>query len=179
MSHRNPSLERGELHRLAEQHGGMVYRLALRIVRNRTDAEDVAQEVFVKLVEARRRASVDEPRGWLAITALNTARNWVRRESNHRRRSEVWAERRALDGNGALEEDGSVTTDDREEAVWRAVDALPSDLRFPLLLHYQEGLKYREIATALACPPGTVATRISEARARVRTLIQRNGALKP
>ena len=168
----SPSPERSELHRLAKLHGEMVYRLAWRVCRNRDDAEDVAQEVFVKFVEARRRASIHEPRAWLAVTALNTAKNLLRHESNRRKRQEEFAERSTRERTS--KEDAA----DREEAVWRAIDALPTLLRFPLLLHYQEGLKYREIASALDCPEGTVATRISQAKAQVQALLERNGALK-
>ena len=174
--------ERADLHHCAEQHGAMVFRLALRVVRNRADAEDVTQEVFVKLVEARRRANVQEPRGWLAITALNTARNHLRNEKNRRRRQEVFAERAMRErGNGGSTNQGTPTQEStiEESAVWAAVDTLPVELRFPLLLHYQEGLKYREIADALRCPPGTVATRISQAKSKVQSILERNGALKP
>ncbi len=162
---------------MAELHGAMVFRLALRVVHNRADAEDIAQEVFVKFVEARRRASVTEPRGWLAITALNTARNLLRSEKNRRIRQEVWAERTAREHSDR--ECSANEPVDRDGAVWKAVDALPTELKFPLLLHYQEGLKYREIAEALRCPPGTVATRISQAKSKVQSILERNGALKP
>ena len=95
MADRRTKIEREELRRTVELHGPMVYRLAFRVLRNRADAEDAAQEVFVQYVKARRKASVEKPRAWLAITALNTARNLVRQERNRRRRQEVWAERRA------------------------------------------------------------------------------------
>lgn len=167
-SKRSGRRERAELHREVEQHGTMVYRLAYRIVRNQADAEDVAQEVFVKYVQARRRAAITNPRAWLSITSLNTARNLLRGEKNRKRREDSWARdpQRQLTVSAK-----SPNVDENEADLWDAVDQLPDELKFPLLLHYQEGLKYREIATALRCPPGTVATRISQAKDRLRTRV--------
>ena len=50
------------------------------------------------------------------------------------------------------------------EALDRALSELPEELRLPVVLHYREGLKYREIAEALECPQGTVATRVANAK---------------
>ena len=147
----------------------MVYRLAFRVVRNQADAEDVSQEVFVKYVQARRRAGVANPRAWLSITALNTARNLIRGEKNRKRREDNWAR------NAPHSTTPSAKETDEDAQIWDAVDQLPDELKFPLLLHYQEGLKYREIATALRCPPGTIATRISQAKERIRTRLSTSG----
>ncbi|MEM7168150.1 MAG: RNA polymerase sigma factor [Planctomycetota bacterium] len=161
MLNRGKRRQRQELHRDVEQFGPLVYRLAFRIVHNQADAEDVAQEVFVKYVQARRRNGVANPRAWLSITALNTARNVLRGEKNRKRREDSWARDPQRHPPQSAKEDG--------DEVWDAVERLPDDLKFPLLLHYQEGLKYREIAAALRCPPGTVATRISQAKEQIRT----------
>ena len=85
---------REELHKAVEQHGDMVFRLAYRILRNRADAEDASQEVFIKYVQTLRQNPVRSPRAWFSVTALNTARNIIRREQNRRRREDQWAQER-------------------------------------------------------------------------------------
>lgn len=60
------------------------------------------------------------------------------------------------------------STNPIHEKVQEAIDELPEALRLPVILHYQEGLKYDEIAAVLDCPAGTVASRLSAARERLR-----------
>ena len=161
--------ERKPLHRAIERHGEMVYRLAYRVLRNPADAEDAAQEVFIKLLRLRRSTTngVRNERAWLSITSLNTARK-ILRESRNRRKRETW-----------VAENHHHRPDERDaqsQEVWQAVDALPDELRIPLILHVQEGLKYREIAEAMGCPEGTVGSRISDAKARMRSILQKSGA---
>lgn len=154
-----PESERDHLHEAIDDHGSMVYRLAYRILGNAADAEDTAQDVFVKYMRARRKSDgVQNPRAWLSVTALNTARNRLRDDLNRKRRERAWASR------VPPEQPSSDGGDD----VWRAVDTLPDELKIPLILHYQEDFKYREISEALGCPEGTVATRIARAKDRVR-----------
>lgn len=166
----HPSEERRSIHGAIDEHGAMVYRLAYRVLGNQADAEDAAQEVFIKLLRARRSTAtqVTDERGWLAVTALNLARNLRRGEHNRKRREAAWAvQSLQLRSGQSIAPDGE---------IWRSVDTLPDELKVPLLLHYQEGFKYREIAQALRCPEGTVATRIANAKERIRSSLARNGA---
>ena len=165
--------ERKALYEAIDHYGAMVYRLAYRVLRNQNDAEDVAQEVFVKLLRARRASTLacSNPKAWLSVTTLNTARKALRSEANRRKREELVAFEKSRVHPSPCE-----PPDDAAE-VWRIVDGLAEDLRTPLVLHYQEGFKYREIAAALGCPEGTVATRISTAKARVRTILEKSGGL--
>ena len=158
--------ERQALHAAIEEHGAMVFRLASRILGNAADAEDVSQEVFLRYLRVRLRGQtrIADARSWLAVTALNSARNFRRSEQNRRKREEHWARE--------YHESSPSRVDDDFERVWQVALGLPDELRVPLILHYQEGFKYREIAKALSCPEGTIATRISTAKERIRSRMQ-------
>lgn len=156
--------ERKALHGAIDEFGPLVYRLAYRILGNPADAEDAAQEVFLKFLRIRRGGRITDERAWLAVTALNTARNLQRGDRNRRRRESQWAERSHRTSGEARDGDTG--------EIWSAVESLPDELKIPLILHYQEGFKYREIADALHCPSGTVATRIASAKERLRGLLR-------
>ncbi|MGE3165492.1 MAG: sigma-70 family RNA polymerase sigma factor [Planctomycetota bacterium] len=150
------------------EHHGLVYRVAFRMVRNQADAEDVTQEVFLRVMLSAREASRTAclP-AWLVRVTLNAAKNHIRGAANRRLREALQAAARPT------QEAKNVDT----EALSRAIHELPETLRVPLLLHYDEGLKYREIGLALDCPDGTVAKRISTAKARLREALGGGTAL--
>ncbi len=173
MVDRGRSDQRAELHRLVDRYGQLVYRLAFRLLKNQADAEDIAQDVFTKYVQECLDSTIDNPRAWLCVSALNAARNQIRGQQNRRRREDQWAERSQLQQDSAGHNGSS--DDSTRSQVWEAVDALPDELRIPIALHYQEGFKYREIAEVTGCPIGTVSARISTAKEQIRTYLNRNG----
>lgn len=154
------------LTRAVLEHHGLVFRVAYSVVRNDADAEDVAQSTFLQLLRQRERLDeIESVPAWLGRVALNAARQFVRGESRRRERQRVVAatreERSEAMAVHGIDTDG---LSDEEWAVRDAVARLPETLRLPLVLHYHEGLKYREIATVLECPEGTVARRISSGK---------------
>ncbi|MCI0652093.1 MAG: sigma-70 family RNA polymerase sigma factor [Planctomycetes bacterium] len=161
----------------------LVYRVSYRILGNQADAEDATQEVFLRYVKDPARPPVVRSlRAWLARVAINTSRNMIRAERNRRRRERSWAEDRgaegeAASGGAARGAPGGGDAMENRRAVAEAVEALPDDLRLPLVLHFQEGFKYREIASALDCPEGTVAKRIFTAKERLRAYLRKRGNL--
>ena len=83
---------RAFVQRAITRYHDLVYRLAFRIVGNRSDAEDVTQEVYLRLLrnpDALR--SVKSERAYLVSIALNTARTTIRQDNNRTRREEAWA----------------------------------------------------------------------------------------
>ncbi|MCA8962108.1 MAG: sigma-70 family RNA polymerase sigma factor, partial [Planctomycetes bacterium] len=170
--------DRAFLRRAVRDHHAFVFRIAFSVVRRAADAEDVTQTTFLQLTRhasAQRRN--DALRAWLATVAINTARQRLRSDSRRRAREESWSRTRA-----GWVEDEAMRAEDREQAgvVRAAVDALPWDLRIPLQLHYVEGLAYREIATVLDCPEGTVAKRMHLGRRELEKSLgplQRNAAI--
>ena len=151
-------------------HHEFVYRVAYRFLRNSADAEDVTQAVFLRLLQTVGSfATAEHPRAWLARAAIHRSMDWRRMEERRRQRENVWADR-AAERKKDLEEPMNL------QEVEDAISSLPDELRVPVVLHYREGLKYREIAEVCDCPEGTVARRISLAKTRLRRRLQVGGA---
>ena len=129
-------------------------------------AEDVAQETFLKawLALPRYRESIGSLRAWLCRIAINTARDAHRRE-----RPVQELDEHMIDGDSDPAEQAE--TKAQAKAVRCALDQLPAASRAALVLREYEGLAYAEIATALGIPVGTVMSRLSFARRRLRELL--------
>ena len=158
------------LEALYDRYATLVYSLALRIVRNTSDAEDVTQEAFAQVwVHAKR---FDATRGavaaWLSVIARSRALDRLRRRS-------------AATGGGASSPDGLDAIPDptpsveliaasaeQAAAAREALAALPADQRAVLELAYYEGLTQAEIAARTSTPLGTVKTRIRTGLQRIR-----------
>ena len=143
-------------------YAGLVNGLAIRILRDRTEAEDVVQEVFVQVW--RQAARFDPTRGspeaWICTMARTRALDRLRRRTSRREEPEEAAP-------------GSTETPKTEEAlaVRKAMDALSADQRKALELAYYEGLTQSEIAERLGEPLGTIKTRIRTAMIRLRDVL--------
>ena len=146
----------GELYDL---HAGLVNALALRILRDRAEAEEVVQEVFVQVW--RQAARFDPERGsaqaWLCTIARTRALDRLRRRTS-RREDPVES---APVPTGRPPHEDALT-------VRRALAGLPDDQRRALELAYYEGLTQSEIAERLSQPLGTIKTRIRTALLRLR-----------
>lgn len=160
---------------LVRRYHGEVYALALRALKNPEDAEDVAQEAFVRAFRALDRFDPERRFGaWMyAITARLSI------DAHRRRRGRFVSlsvpqegtseEERAWElpdpGAGPAEEVQSTDLAARLEAY---VERLPADYRVAILLRHAYELSYEEIAAALDAPVGTVKARIHRARAQLR-----------
>ncbi len=157
--------DRESLERLWAEAAPWVYRLAYRVLRDSALAEDATQAVAVKLLRARPSGPVASPKSWLAAVAVREALQMARRRG---------AEQSRLLEKGRevpMIDEGPSGFEEREEArlrVQREIHKLPDALRLPLVLQYWEGLSHREIAQSLDCPEGTVASRLHEAKARLK-----------
>lgn len=148
------------LRRAMEAHGGAVYRLALCRTQSVPDAEDVYQDVFLRLLN-QRDGSAWEPehlKAWLLRTALNRCADLHRLRL---RRPVVPLEEVS---ETAAAEDGAAE-------LWEAVGRLPEKLRMPVHLYYAEGYTAGEIAALLGVPTATVRTRLHRARQKLKDML--------
>jgi RNA polymerase sigma-70 factor (ECF subfamily) len=162
--------ERGAFDLLVLRYQHKVIKLVARLLRDPTEAEDVAQEAFVKAYRALGSFRGDSAfYTWLYRIAVNTARNAM--ASRQRRPLDYEAE--LSEGEQSTVEsrlrhtdtpEATVLSEEIRETVNRAVAALPEDLRTAIILREIEGLSYEEIAAAMDCPVGTVRSRIFRAR---------------
>jgi RNA polymerase sigma-70 factor (ECF subfamily) len=153
-------------HELVALHTRKVFGLAYRFTGRVDEAEDLTQEVFVKVYQTLGRyREADGPfGGWLTAVARNHAIDWYRRRKQERtRRSDDTAvlERMAAPGEHPI---AGIERQERAGIVHRGLRALPADLRLPLILCDLQGLAYDAIATELSLPLGTVKSRINRAR---------------
>ena len=155
---------------LYDRHARLLFSLALRIVRERSDAEDVLQETFAQVwrqagrFEAARGTVV----GWLVTVARSRALDRLRQRRT-RREGAAGFDRVAdsvADPSHAL--DLQLVTAEQADRVRKALAALPDDLRIPLELAYDEGLSQSEIAERLRTPLGTIKTRMRQTLIRLR-----------
>ena len=143
-----------------------VYGTALRIVRRHDVADDVVQDAFLRAYQALERFDRQRPFGpWICRIAANLAVNHVRSpESREEALPESLAEAPAPD-QGPL---GGVLESEGREVLDRAMDRLSPEQRAVFVLRVFEELSYQEIAEALGISPGTVMSRLSRARERLR-----------
>jgi RNA polymerase sigma-70 factor, ECF subfamily len=162
--------ERGAFDLLVLRYQHKVVKLVARLLRDPAEAEDVAQEAFVKAYRALGSFRGDSAfYTWLYRIAVNTARNTM--ASRQRRPIEYEAdlsesEQSAVDARMKDTDtpEAAALSEEIHQTVNRAVEELPEDLRTAIILREIEGLSYEEIATAMDCPVGTVRSRIFRAR---------------
>ncbi len=152
--------------------------LIVRFVRDPHEAQDVAQEAFIKAYRALANFRGDSQfYTWLYRIAINTAKNYLVSRGRRPPESDVSAEdAEFMDGDHGLKDIESperlMLRDEIEVTVHRAIAALPEDLRTALTLREFDGLSYEDIAAVMQCPVGTVRSRIFRAREAVDKALQ-------
>jgi RNA polymerase sigma-70 factor (ECF subfamily) len=148
-----------------------VVKLVMRYVRNPADAEDIAQEAFVKAYRALPQFRGDSAfYTWLYRIAINTAKNALVSRDRNPVRYELDAHEgdESHDYGGRLRDpdtpEGLALTEEIRNIVHAAMGELPEDLRAAITLRELDGLSYEEIAESMRCPVGTVRSRIFRAR---------------
>ena len=151
-------------------HSARVYRLAYRLTGNPYDAEDLTQDVFVRVFRSLSTYTPGTFEGWLNRITTNLFLDQVRRKARIR--------------FDALPDDAErVVSKDRgpaqvyddthfDQDVQAALDALPPDFRAAVVLCDLEGLSYEEIAATLGIKLGTVRSRIHRGRAQLRAALE-------
>ena len=159
---------------LVDRHRGRIFGLCCRILRDPEDAEDAAQEAFVK---AYRR--LDSFRGdsqfytWLYRVATNVANDHY--QARRRRRSVEAGDSEMLQPprhDDPERPDRAAERSDMKEVARRALDKLPPLFRTVLILREYEGLEYRDIAETLNIELGTVMSRLFRARLRFKNAVE-------
>ena len=153
---------------LYEKYADDVLRVSYFYLGDRVRAEDVTQDVFVRLMTYAPRIEKGHEKAWLLKVALNRCRDLWR---------SAWIKRVVL-GSPAFElfpapDDMDAGLENTE--LMEAVHRLPPVFREVVLLHYYQGLGIAEIAGALNLPEGTVSSRLSRARTKLETMLKGDG----
>ncbi len=158
------------IRRLVEQFQADVFGLCVRLLRHRHDAEDVAQEVFLRVFRSLRRWDQKRPlRPWILAITVNRCRTWL---SQRARRPELVEH--LQDTAAAPEPDNSVELKSEIEV---AVGRLRLEYRTAFVLYHEQGQPYEEIARTLRKPVGTIKTWLHRARLEVLEHLKRRGMI--
>ncbi len=145
---------------LVDRQSRFVFRVAYALLRNPHDAEDAAQETFLKLYRNRTWEAIQNERAFLARTAWRIALD--KSDKIRRARTEPLGPDQPSPVGPNPEQ--AALSADWNAAVHRLVDALPPELRQPLALSTVEDMTSSEIAQVMGIPEGTVRTRLMRAR---------------
>ena len=152
-------LSDGDIVRIVETYSDMLLRIAMNRVKSVPAAEDIVQTVFERLM--RRRPifeSREHEKAWLIRTAVNLCLSDLRTQTRH----------------GELPLDENIAGEYGEEVseVLDAVQTLPTPDRYAVYLYYYEGYGVKDIGKLLKEPEGTISSRLSRARKKLRTLLE-------
>jgi RNA polymerase sigma-70 factor, ECF subfamily len=155
-------------HALVERHYARMFNLFYRLTGNRSQAEELTQDLFMRLTEQiGRDAPIHHLGAWLHTSAMNLWRDWVRREAT--------ARSKGIAHSGGDEEIQHTPTDTpsayaaiEHQLVRRAVLSLESKHREVIALCHFQGLTYEEAAMALNLPIGTIRSRLHYALEALR-----------
>lgn len=154
---------------LIEMHYDFIHATAWKWTRSRADAEDIAQDVCVRLASAIRSFRGEGRfRTWLYALVLNAVRDLARKAVRERRKTEQWSQDPAMRTDHAQE-------DDMQE-IWTAVQTLSPKQRDAVMLVYSEGFDHGEAAEILGCSEPTVSWHLHEARKRLKIILGREVA---
>jgi RNA polymerase sigma-70 factor (ECF subfamily) len=156
---------------LVDRHRMAVYRLARSITGNHHDADDAAQETFLRVYRSLGTYDTSRPfKPWLKRIAYNTSLNAVR-AGKSRSRGKVDGDIPEVADHRPQQSD-KIEAKQSAEEVDDAVQTLPRELRATLLLRAVEGMSYKDIANAMGVKIGTVMSRLSRARERVLDVLE-------
>jgi RNA polymerase sigma-70 factor, ECF subfamily len=170
------------LNPLMDRHGEKLFHYLIRLLRNETDAAEVAQETFVRVYQHRhtfrRNARFTT---WLYTIATNLVRDRMRRAARH---PHVSLNAEISDETGELGDlmespdaapDAQLLKEERIDMVRQAIAALPEAFRVPLILAEYEGMAQAEIAEILHCSVKAVENRLYRARQRLKERLAQCG----
>jgi RNA polymerase sigma-70 factor, ECF subfamily len=169
---------------IVQRHQRRIHRVALHLVRDEGDAEDVTQETFIRAYRALDRFDGrSEPFTWMYRIAVNLSLNHLR--SRKRAKQSTGLDDPRVDALLVEQRPGRADPgrDSAERALaaalCQAIDGLSETLRTTLVLVALDGLGHGEAAAVLGCPEGTVAWRVHEARRKLRLALAARGYSDP
>jgi RNA polymerase sigma-70 factor (ECF subfamily) len=166
---------------LVRRHHGRIHRLAIHMLRDRAEAEDVAQETFIRAYQALARFDGrSEPYTWFYRIAVNLSLNLLRSRRGQQGRIDVQDPR--LDvlltetrPSAKADPPGDAERKEMYIALCEGIDGLSETLRTTLILVCVDGRSHDEASSILGAPAGTIAWRVHEARRKLRSALAARG----
>ena len=165
---------------LMEKHMGIIYNIALRMTANQDDAEDMTQEIMIKIFRSLGSFKGNSKFStWIYRVAVNTCLDELKKKKNKKHLS-LDAEISGDDGENQIEiKDDSPSPEklaeqnELRDMVAAAVKLLSDEHRAVIVLRDIRGMSYSEFAGILGCSDGTVKSRISRARAQLKMILEK------
>jgi RNA polymerase sigma-70 factor, ECF subfamily len=164
---------------LVRRYQGRITNLVSRVLNDRECADDLTQEVFVRVfVHRRNYRRGSKLSTWVFTIAANLAKNEIRRRVRRRNWFSLDALQEALNDSAMIFADRregvdrSLEREQVQELMSRAIAAVPEKYRLALVLRDIEGMPYEDIAVVLGVPGGTVRSRINRARSMLKRKLQ-------
>jgi len=162
--------------RLVEDNYMLIYRTAYKFTDAREEAEDVAQEVCIKLARAVRGFRGGSSfKTWLYRVVVNAARDYIRKHATKRRHEEEFVREQHITGNPGGTEGVSGNPGVTPESLLVAINRMPEKYRDALLLVHSEGLSHKDAGEVLGCAESTVSWRVHEGKKKLKEMLKRNG----
>ncbi len=173
----------GAFGELVRKHQPRIFRLAAHMLRDRSEAEDVAQETFIRAYQALARFDGrSEPYTWFYRIAVNLSLNHIRSRKSSRtvqsdprndaRMDAFLVERRP---SALADPQGDAGRKEMYAILCEAIDSLSDTLRTTLILVCVDGMSHEEASSILGAPEGTIAWRVHEARRKLRDFLRERG----
>jgi RNA polymerase sigma-70 factor (ECF subfamily) len=154
-------------------HLDSAYNLARWLTGNEHDAEDVVQDAYLRAVKFFNSFRGGDARPWLITIVRRVCYDWLQRNRSHKALA-VFDEELHSDPGASLDPAQLALRNEDQEMLRQALAELPVEFREILVLRELEGLSYKEIAAITALPPGTIMSRLSRARERLRQCLVKN-----
>lgn len=138
-----------------------VYRIALMLLKNVPEAEDVTQTVFIKLMTSDSQFESDEHmKAWLIVSTQNSCKDLLK----------GWWRSKRVDSECVAEQ--TYSPDALHSDIWAKIGVLEDKYKLPIYLHYYEGYKTEEIAGMLKVNHATLRTRLRTAKKKLKLLLE-------
>ena len=140
------------------RHVDMVYRVCYSFMKNQTDAEDMVQETFLRLLSNQKKfADERHEKAWLIVTASNLCKDTLKK---------WWRSNENIEDYPDLPQKTNGSS-----AVMAAILSLSDDYKTAVYMYYYEGYSTAEIAQFLGCPDATVRSRLARARKQLQAML--------
>lgn len=149
-----------------ERYTDMVYRLAFSMMKNKYDADDIHQEVFVQYISNYATLENEEhKKAWLIRVTVNTCKNWWK---------SAWQRKVCgmFEGQTVVEEDASIFQWEMQNPVVEQVRKLPQKYKVVIHLFYYEEMSIKEIAEVLGLKESNVRARLTRARQKLKEVLK-------
>ena len=157
---------------LVDRYKDLVFTLSLRMLKNREEAEEVAQDTFIKVYKSLYRFKGDSKFStWIYKIAYNASLDRLKKNKKHLNNVAIneFTAHEVKTIDNAL---GKLENEEREQAIKKCLDLLPSDDGFLLTLYYYEELSLEEISQTIGLTPNNVKVKLFRSRKKLATILK-------